>query len=474
MNDEDKTKQQLKLELARLRQRIAELEGQETERKHAEEEIIHLASFPELNPSTVLELDQEGNLIYLNPATKNILQNLATLGVNHPFLADWTQVVKELQSSNWVKTVMRNVVVESLVYEQVLYPVAENQIRIYGRNITDRKEAEEKLRESQKRYQSLVEATNDFVWEMNINGVYTYCSPQTEKLWGLKPEEMMGKTPFDFLQPEDREQANKVFSALSESSSPFTNMEMRSFDGTGRIRFMEISGVPFFYIAGKHCGYRGIARDITERKLAEEALKASQHFNQSLLNSTPNLIYVYDLVKHRNEFANREVSDFLGYTAEEVQAMGSSLFAILLHPDDAAMVAEHHARCAAASDEDVLEIVYRMRNSSGQWRWLRSKDVAFRRDDKGAITQILGSTEDITERKRLEEVLRQSERKFKAIALNCPDHILIQDKDLRYIFVLNPQLGLTEEDMIGKTDKDFLYEADAAQLTQTKEKVLRT
>ena len=80
----------------------------------------------------------------------------------------------------------------------------------------------------------------------------------------------------------------------------------------------------------------------------------------------------------------------------------------------------------------------------------------------------------ITERKKAEEMLRESEERFRAIATNTPDHILIQDQDLRYTWVLNPQLGLTEKDMLGKTDFDFLSKEDAVVLSGIKRKVLGT
>jgi PAS domain S-box-containing protein len=529
--DERKTKAELLKELKEARQQLVRAEASGKNLKRVVKKAADFASFTELNPDPILELDQKGNIKYTNPITVRLFPDLPTLGNKHPFLKDWAQVVKEFESNNWDKTIIRNVAVERLVYEQVLYPVTENQIRIYGRNITRLKKAEqelfvqgqiltnlseginivrfsdldiiytnpkfdgmfgynrgeligkhvsvlnapgkpgietakqikrhlskngeyhgethnihkdgsyfwcqvnvskfihplygtiavsvheditkrrqaeealkktekkyrhlaesisdvffamdkelrytywnkaseeltgipakdalgkslievypdneatraakarylkametrqsqhftveypgeqnviyeisaypteggvsvfvkditqrrrmeEELKESEERFKALVETTNDFIWEMNLDGVYTYCSPQMEKLWGLKPEEMLGKTPFDLVPPEDREQAIKVFSAASRCSSPLVNMEIRSFDGTGRIIFLEINSVPFLDIEGKQCGFRGITRDITERKKAEakalemEALKKINQAKSELL-----------------------------------------------------------------------------------------------------------------------------------------------------------------------------------------------
>ena len=81
---------------------------------------------------------------------------------------------------------------------------------------------------------------------------------------------------------------------------------------------------------------------------------------------------------------------------------------------------------------------------------------------------------DITQRKRAEEALRESEERFRVIASSTPDHLLVQDRELRYSFVINPQLGLTEKDIIGKTDYDFLSKEDADKLTKIKKQVIET
>ena len=88
-----------------------------------------------------------------------------------------------------------------------------------GRDITERKHAEEALQESQKRFQALIETTSDFIWEIDADGVYTYCSPHTMELWGYKPEDMIGRSSFDVMLPEDKEHAIAMFRAMSESPS---------------------------------------------------------------------------------------------------------------------------------------------------------------------------------------------------------------------------------------------------------------
>jgi len=144
------------------------------------------------------------------------------------------------------------------------------------RDITERKRAEEALRESQRKYQTLIETTSDFVWETDSFGRFTYCSPQAQKLWGIKPEEMIGKSIFDLIPGNDNQSARDSFFNLSATPGPFSGMEMTAQDGQGRQIFMETSGVPFFDDCGRLLGFRGITRDVTERKKVEMELRRSR------------------------------------------------------------------------------------------------------------------------------------------------------------------------------------------------------
>jgi PAS domain S-box-containing protein len=145
-----------------------------------------------------------------------------------------------------------------------------------ARDISDRKQAEDALRESEERFRNLVESTNDFIWEVDQNAVYTYVSPQIKDILGYEVEEVLGKTPFDFMPSEEACCVSEMMSNRVALRQSITNLENTNFHKDGHIVILEMSGVPFFDKAGNFQGYRGIDRDITKRKQTEEAVRQSK------------------------------------------------------------------------------------------------------------------------------------------------------------------------------------------------------
>jgi PAS domain S-box-containing protein len=161
-------------------------------------------------------------------------------------------------------------------FETQFIPISTNQIAVLFKDVTERKKMEAALQQSRKKFQDLTETTYDFVWEMDPQGRYTYCSPQMEKLWGIKAAEMIGKTPFDMMPPGAKEKALESFITFANSPKPFSGLEIPAYDSQGNLIFIEINGVPFFDTEGKLLGFRGISRDITERKNFEKLLKEKE------------------------------------------------------------------------------------------------------------------------------------------------------------------------------------------------------
>jgi PAS domain S-box-containing protein len=141
------------------------------------------------------------------------------------------------------------------------------------RDISLSKEAEEALRTSEARFRNLVESSGDWVWEVDAQGVYTYASPRIRELLGYAPDEVVGKTPFDLMSQEEAERVESIFRAVAAEIEPIRSLENTNLHKDGHAVVLETNGVPFFDAAGTFSGYRGIDRDITDRKHAETKIR---------------------------------------------------------------------------------------------------------------------------------------------------------------------------------------------------------
>jgi PAS domain S-box-containing protein/putative nucleotidyltransferase with HDIG domain len=142
------------------------------------------------------------------------------------------------------------------------------------------------LEESNARFRSLVETTSDWIWEVDPNGAYTYSSPKVQDLLGFAPGEMLGKHLVDLTAPKERERTGRIFRQLLKSRKPFSGFENNCQARDGQVVVIEKNGVPVFGDNGELLGYRGIARDITERKSALEALRKSRDDLHNSLEET--------------------------------------------------------------------------------------------------------------------------------------------------------------------------------------------
>ena len=160
----------------------------------------------------------------------------------------------------------------------------------------------EALRQSEERFRTLTESTSDWIWEVDANGVYTYASPKVKDLLGYNPEEVIGKTPFNLMPPDEAERVGAIFRDLVASQRSFERLENINLHKDGRHVVLETSGVPFFDKKDNLLGYRGIDRDITQRKVVEEALRereAELEIKTSTLEELNTALRV--LLKRRDE-----------------------------------------------------------------------------------------------------------------------------------------------------------------------------
>ena len=142
-------------------------------------------------------------------------------------------------------------------------------------------EAKAALRESEERYRSLVETVSDWVWEVDENVVYTFVSPKIRDLLGYEPGEILGKTPFDLMPPDEALRVKEIFIPLAARRVPFPAIENANLHKDGHLVVLETSGAPFFDADGTFRGYRGVDREIGARKRAEETIRRNEeHLHQ--------------------------------------------------------------------------------------------------------------------------------------------------------------------------------------------------
>jgi len=144
---------------------------------------------------------------------------------------------------------------------------------LISRNVARIQRSEQALADSEAKYRGLVEATSDWIWETDESRAFTYTNQNIYDILGYKPEEIIGKTPYEFMTEEEVGRMTKVFDDIRAAQEPFRLLETTLLHKNGTAIILEVSGAPVFYDKGNFLGYRGIARDITERKQVEKALK---------------------------------------------------------------------------------------------------------------------------------------------------------------------------------------------------------
>jgi PAS domain S-box-containing protein len=264
-----------------------------------------------------------------------------------------------------------------------------------AQDITERKQAAEALRESEERHRFLVESVNDWIWETDRNGVYTYASPQCREMLGYEPREIVGKTPFDLMPPEEAGRVREIFVAVASQAKPFRRLENVNRRKDGRLVVLETNGVPVLDAQGKLAGYRGVDRDITERKRAEEALQESEERYRILLEHGFDGVFVHEnfrIVQMNDRFA-----EMTGYTRDELL---NSRPIDLFTPESQERIRQY-IRLG-----EVAYVDLRLRRRDGRILELESFGASCK--FQGRDARIVG-LRDITERKRAAEALREKE-----------------------------------------------------------------
>jgi PAS domain S-box-containing protein len=273
------------------------------------------------------------------------------------------------------------------------------------RDVTERCQAEKALRDSEERYRSLIASANDWVWEVDADGVYTYAAPQCRGILGYEPAELIGKTPFDLMPPDESVRVAAIFNAIAAERKTFRGLENINLHKDGHLVVLETNGVPILDDQGQFHGYRGMDRDITERRQAESLIRESEQRFRLVANTAPVLIWMSDPDRLCNYF-NQPWLDFTGRPLEAELGNG---WAEGVHPEDLNACLDAYT---LAFDRRVsFQLMYRLRRHDGEYRWVQDIGVP-RFNPDGSFAGYIGSCVDVTDRKLAEEALANMGRKL--------------------------------------------------------------
>jgi PAS domain S-box-containing protein len=261
------------------------------------------------------------------------------------------------------------------------------------------------------------------------------------------------------VHPEDQPRAiQSIRRAVQESAPLDLHVRIRLTGGEYR-RFHSLAQVSAR--ADGAVVFDGFVLDEEVRLRTSEALAERDALVRAIADAAPSILYVYDLVERRNIYANRQLTEVLGYDRADLERLSPGVLQALLHPEDLPRYAEHERSLHGAIDGQVVTFDYRMMHKDGRYRWLSSRELVFRRDESGRPKQVVGAARDVTEIKNALRELERREAELTLIADSMPALIAFIDSDGRYRFnnrTYELWLGRPRGELFGKTVREVFGE----------------
>ena len=324
-----------------------------------------------------------------------------------------------------------------------------------GMDITEKKKSKLAYHESERKLQNLLKSTSEFIWQVDNNGVYTFVSDTAEDIIGYNKSEIIGKTPFDFMEPSEAERVGNIFSKIVKQNKNIIRLEDTMIHKNGAPVFFETDGTPLFDETGERYGYFGICRDITEQKKSEEELKeAKQRYRNLFMNAQVGLFQT-DLSTGKMLEANDALADFAGYDSrEKLLADEYNIAEHYVNPEDRKRLINQ-----LKQQGEVHNFEAPFKRLDGSILWIRfSAKIS---EDK---TCIEGVSEDVTDQKNAEDALKESEERFRNLSELLPEAIVETDADLTITYANNQAFKL-----MGYSESDFKDGINAMDLFASEE-----
>ncbi len=332
-----------------------------------------------------------------------------------------------------------------------------------AKNRTKQRHAEEKLKIREAQFESIVATSQEWIWATDKNGEHTYSNAAIENILGYTADEIVKLgAARNMVFEEDISLLTETLHRAVERQQGWSNLVLRWKHKDGTLRYLESNAVPILDHAGHMQGFQGADRDITDRKKTEETL----FIIKQAMESSSDAIGLSD-PRGNHFYNNKAFTDLFGYTAEELQTVGGGP--------------------AIYADKGLGKTIFETIQNGGSWRgeaWfiakngnrflaLMSADAV--KDDRGKVIALIGVHTDITESKKTEEMLRESEANYRQLFENSPAGIYqINFKTGKFVKandVFCEYAGCTQEEITALSPFDILTEDSQKLLLERLEKI---
>lgn len=272
------------------------------------------------------------------------------------------------------------------------------------------------------RYKFLLDHASEECYLLDTDGHILYANTAAAHSLGYSRDELQHMTVFDIDPAMNLHRLHGVIERLSHGPVPALEVTHHGKDGSRMMKEVQASLLQYegvTYISS-------FARDITERKRAEAALRERQSLIDSVMTATPDIIVVFDVTHRQSIYINRDVARLLGYD-DDSHLPPFAFFLQILHPDDRAHFQAHVERMASKRMGEVQEVEYRLRDAGGAWHWYNGRDTIIQLGNGDTPCLLLSVAREVTAQKVYEEQLQKLNRALRV--LSNINQVIIVERD---------------------------------------------
>lgn len=451
-------------------------------------EELRFRALSEQSSDIIQLIDLKGFIIYENKAVYNILgyapeQRIGTRSFDYIHPDDLESNMKAFEDI--FKDIHAPVLRSEIrirhqngtwrIFDEVASGLARKNVVesviVYLRDITERKNFEDALRQSEEKYRNILENMQEGYFEGDLAGNYTFCNDALCKIHGYSKQELLGMNYRQYMDKETAKKAYRTFNKVYQTEKSISDIDWKIIRKDESRRHIDISVSLLKDSWSKPIGFRGVVRDITDRKEVEaqkeaaiEALRKSEKYFKEITENSSDILLIIDQKGHI-KYCSRSAERFTGYKPEDI--LGRLVFDFV-QADEVERAHRDYSKALLADENTLIHNAFRVVHKNGSQVYLdgMGRNLLNNPDIKGIVINV----RDITDRKRAEDQLREEQQRFKALAEQSSEVIVLINRD-GIITYENPAiekaLGFTSSERTGLSAFDLVHPDDLKIVTDS-------